>query len=122
MRIQRLSEDTIWWLMQKNVGADGSKNVYTLFATLTRGISASTPDAAAIRGDNRLQEREALMFSTADEKPQTFLASLKKGGAMDVMVDLPEEMRSGWEVVVAEQRPRAGGVWYVKQATPHLNI
>ncbi|KAJ7441775.1 hypothetical protein B0H11DRAFT_2251834 [Mycena galericulata] len=71
-----------------------AKNVHTLFATLTRGIPPSTPDAAAIGGANRFQEREALMFSTADEKPQTFLASLKKGGAQDrvkVIVDLPEE-------------------------------
>ncbi|KAJ6487732.1 hypothetical protein C8R45DRAFT_255150 [Mycena sanguinolenta] len=71
-----------------------AKNVYALFATLTRGIPSSTPDAAAIAGANKLQEREALMFSTADEKPQTFLASLKKGGAQDkvrVIVDLPDE-------------------------------
>ncbi|KAJ7196554.1 hypothetical protein GGX14DRAFT_473423 [Mycena pura] len=71
-----------------------AKNVHALFATLTRGISPSTPDAAAISGANKLQEKEALMFSTADEKPQTFLASLKKGGAQDkikVIVDLPEE-------------------------------
>ncbi|KAJ7032008.1 hypothetical protein C8F04DRAFT_670996 [Mycena alexandri] len=71
-----------------------SHNVHTLFATLTRSIPPSTPDAAAIGGANKLQEREALMFSTADEKPQTFLASLKKGGTQDkikVIVDLPEE-------------------------------
>ncbi|KAJ7118682.1 hypothetical protein C8R43DRAFT_1035902 [Mycena crocata] len=71
-----------------------AKNVYTLLATLTRNIPPSTPDAAAIAGANKLQEREALMFTTADEKPQTFLASLKKGGAQDkvkVIVDLPEE-------------------------------
>ncbi|KAF8162457.1 hypothetical protein K438DRAFT_1985106 [Mycena galopus ATCC 62051] len=71
-----------------------AKNVYVLFATLTRGIPSSTPDAAAIAGANKLQEREALIFTTADEKPQTFLASLKTGGAQDkvkVIVDLPEE-------------------------------
>ncbi|KAJ7185784.1 hypothetical protein C8R46DRAFT_937409 [Mycena filopes] len=71
-----------------------AKSVHTLFATLTRSIPPSTPDSAAIGGANKLQEREALMFSTADEKPQTFLASLKKGGAQDnvkVVVDLPEE-------------------------------
>ncbi|KAF7360179.1 RRM domain-containing protein [Mycena venus] len=71
-----------------------AKNVYALFSTLTRSILPSTPDAAAISGANKLQEREALIFSTADEKPQTFLASLKKGGTQDkvnVIVDLPEE-------------------------------
>ncbi|KAJ7468081.1 hypothetical protein FB451DRAFT_1401336 [Mycena latifolia] len=71
-----------------------ARNVHTLFSTLTRGIPPSSPDHAAIAGANKLQEREALMFSTADEKPQTFLASLKKGGAQDkikVIVDLPEE-------------------------------
>ncbi|KAK7044859.1 RRM domain-containing protein [Favolaschia claudopus] len=70
-----------------------AKNVYALFATLTRNIPSTTPDAAGIAGANRFQEREALMFSTADEKPQTFLASLKKSGTMDnkVIVNLPEE-------------------------------
>ncbi|KAJ6614617.1 hypothetical protein B0H10DRAFT_2165084 [Mycena sp. CBHHK59/15] len=70
------------------------KSVYALFATLTRGIPPSTPDAAGIAGSNKLQEREALMFTTADEKPQTFLASLRKGGTQDktrVIVDIPEE-------------------------------
>lgn len=71
-----------------------ARNLYALLSTLTRGIAPSTPDAAAIAGANKLQEREALMFSTADEKPQTFLESLKQGGAQDktrVIVDLPEE-------------------------------
>ncbi|KAJ6478741.1 hypothetical protein C8R47DRAFT_983941 [Mycena vitilis] len=76
-----------------NISGDWiAKNVYTLFATLTRGIPPGTPDAAAIAGANKLQEREALIFSTADEKPQTFLASLKKGqDKVAVIVDLPEE-------------------------------
>ncbi|KAJ7060983.1 hypothetical protein C8F01DRAFT_1058277 [Mycena amicta] len=71
-----------------------AKNVYTIFATLTRPIPSTTPDHAAINGINKLQEREALLFSTADEKPQTFLASLQKTGAQEkakVLVDIPEE-------------------------------
>ncbi|KAF7319127.1 RRM domain-containing protein [Mycena chlorophos] len=71
-----------------------ARNVYTLFATLTRTISSTAPDHAAIHGLNRMQEREALLFSTADEKPQTFLASMQKNGVQEAakaLVDIPEE-------------------------------
>ncbi|VDB91478.1 unnamed protein product [Peniophora sp. CBMAI 1063] len=34
-----------------------------------------------------------------------------------IMVDLPEETRRGWEVVVAEQRSGAGGVWLADNVT-----
>ncbi|KAF7326044.1 RRM domain-containing protein [Mycena kentingensis (nom. inval.)] len=72
-----------------------ARNVHSLFMSLTRPIPPNAPDHAAISGINKLQEREALLFSTADEKPQTFLASLQKGAAQPdkpkVMLDIPEE-------------------------------
>ncbi|KAF7316109.1 RRM domain-containing protein [Mycena indigotica] len=73
-----------------------AKNIYTLLATLTRPIPLNAPDHAAIRGVNKIQEREALLFSTADEKPQTFLASMQKNGdeRTKVLVNIPEEYES----------------------------
>jgi hypothetical protein len=69
-------------------------NIYNLFWTLRPGASPITLDAAGIRNINREQEREALMFSTAEDKPQTFLASLRStqsSGRAPLRVDLPEE-------------------------------
>jgi hypothetical protein len=71
-----------------------AKSVYTLFNTLRRGISPTTPDAAGIHNSNKVQEREALLVRTAEDKPQTFLASLRRGGSQGketVLVDMPEE-------------------------------
>ncbi|TFK72480.1 hypothetical protein BDN72DRAFT_957330 [Pluteus cervinus] len=55
-----------------------ARSVYTLFSSLRKGISPSTADAAGIHHVNQLQEREAMMFTTAEEKPQTFLAMLRR--------------------------------------------
>lgn len=75
-----------------------ARNVYTLFSTLKRGIPPGTPDEAGIHNANKLQEREALILTTAEEKPQTFLASIRRsesqgnsGGGDSVAVSLPEE-------------------------------
>ncbi|EAU89667.2 hypothetical protein CC1G_02556 [Coprinopsis cinerea okayama7 len=55
-----------------------SKSVYDLFFSLTKGSSVFTVDAAGIHNINKTQEREALIVNTAEEKPQTFLASLRR--------------------------------------------
>lgn len=71
-----------------------AKSVYNLFATLRRGIPPSAPDAAGIHNSNKRQEREALLVSTAEEKPQTFLESLSRREAQQgphITIDLPEE-------------------------------
>lgn len=71
-----------------------AKSVYSLFSALRRGIQPTTADAAGIHDTNKVQEREALIVTTAEEKPQTFLASLRTGntrGKGEVMIDLPEE-------------------------------
>jgi hypothetical protein len=71
-----------------------AKCTYTLFNTLRRGISSTTPDAAGIHNSNKVQEREALIVRTAEDKPQTFLASLRRSGSQGkdtVLVDMPEE-------------------------------
>jgi hypothetical protein len=71
-----------------------ARSVYTLFNTLRRGISPTTPDAAGIHDSNKIQEREALIMRTAEDKPQTFLASLRREGSQGkdkVLLDLPDE-------------------------------
>ncbi|KAG5636833.1 hypothetical protein H0H81_006660 [Sphagnurus paluster] len=77
---------------------DLAKSIYNLFLTLQKGILPSTPDAAAIHNANKPQEREALIVSTAEEKPQTFLSLLRRGpdaqGQEHIRIDLPEEYES----------------------------
>ncbi|KAF8652353.1 hypothetical protein AX16_004383 [Volvariella volvacea WC 439] len=71
-----------------------ARSVYQLFNSLRNGYLPHTPDAAGIHNINKLQEREALIMTTADEKPQTFLASIRRSdsqGQGAVRVDLPEE-------------------------------
>ncbi|KAF8636927.1 hypothetical protein AX17_003178 [Amanita inopinata Kibby_2008] len=73
------------------------KSVFDLFASLRQGISPTTPDAAGIHDVNKMQEREALLVNTAEEKPQTFLASVKhesveSGG--QIAFAIPEEYRT----------------------------
>ncbi|THG96127.1 hypothetical protein EW026_g5650 [Hermanssonia centrifuga] len=63
--------------------------IYALFSTLKGGVSASTPDAAGIHDLNKAQEQEALMVTLAEEVPQTFLASLKRGNQDKHEVSIP---------------------------------
>ncbi|KIK93408.1 hypothetical protein PAXRUDRAFT_145141 [Paxillus rubicundulus Ve08.2h10] len=78
--------DSVWMM----------KHVLQLLSSLRYENLASTPDASGIRHSNKLQEKEALMVTTAEEKPQTFLASIRrKTSEMDerssLVTDLPEE-------------------------------
>ncbi len=71
-----------------------AKSVYALFSSLRKPISPATQDAAGIHNSNKLQEREALLVLTAEEKPQTFLASLRPSGGQGktpITIDIPEE-------------------------------
>ncbi|KAF5344076.1 hypothetical protein D9758_008878 [Tetrapyrgos nigripes] len=80
-------------LFLPNIDAEWiARNAYSLFASL-RGVSPTGSDSAGIHDANKVQEREALMLITADEKPQTFLASLHRGGPAKARVDviLPQE-------------------------------
>jgi hypothetical protein len=53
--------------MLPDVDADWlAKGLYNLFSALRRGVLPSTPDAAGIHDSNKLQEREALIVSTAE--------------------------------------------------------
>lgn len=74
------------------------KSIYNLFFALRRGVLLSTPDAAGIHDANRVQEREALIMNTAEEKPQTFLTLLRRnqaiGESQHLVLDLPEEYKT----------------------------
>ena len=72
-----------------------ARNIYSLFSALRRGVLPSTPDPAGIHDANKPQEREALIASTAEEKPQTFLELIRRPQGQDrITVDLPEEYES----------------------------
>ncbi|KAG2341629.1 hypothetical protein BDR05DRAFT_935988 [Suillus weaverae] len=70
------------------------KSVFRMLSSLSRNNPMAGPDASGIRNMNRLQEKEALMVTTADEKPQTFMAAIRRVGSQDsqqLIISLPEE-------------------------------
>ena len=73
-----------------------AKQIFLLLSTLKDDAPIHAPDAAGIHGSNKAQEREALMLRTADEKPQAFLALLRKnsGQGEDVGVAVPDQYDS----------------------------
>ncbi|TDL25147.1 hypothetical protein BD410DRAFT_784972 [Rickenella mellea] len=67
-------------LKQQNIDAEWvAKNIYCLMSTL-RESQTSAPDAAGIHGVNKAQEQETMLAITAEQRPQAFLASLRKDG------------------------------------------
>ncbi|TRM62239.1 hypothetical protein BD626DRAFT_548631 [Schizophyllum amplum] len=69
-------------------------NIFKFFWTLHQVIPpARSTDAAGIHDQNKEQEREALLVSTAEEKPQAFLASLRNENQV-TKVDIPEEFEA----------------------------
>lgn len=70
------------------------KSVFRMLSSLNRDNPMAGPDASGIRNMNRLQEKEALMVTTADENPQTFMAAIRRVGSQDsqqLIISLPEE-------------------------------
>ncbi|TFY79915.1 hypothetical protein EWM64_g4095 [Hericium alpestre] len=75
-----------------------AKHVFILFSTLKDDGSLDAPDAAGIHDANKLQEREALLVSTAEAKPQAFLLMMRRNragsaGARDLVI--PDQYASG---------------------------
>ncbi|EPQ52074.1 hypothetical protein GLOTRDRAFT_80224 [Gloeophyllum trabeum ATCC 11539] len=71
-----------------------AKGIYSLFATLKSGVLPTDPESIGLHKVSRKQEREALIVNTAEEKPQTFLASLRRAAGPTgeaITIDLPEE-------------------------------
>ena len=78
-------------------GAWFSKGVFDLFSSLKKGVSASVVDIAGIHNVNKAEEREALIIHTADEKPQTFLAAMRRVESqtgIQMSFQLPDEYES----------------------------
>ena len=74
-----------------------AKQIFLLLSTLKDDAPIHAPDAAGIHGSNKAQERETLMLRTADEKPQAFLALLRKNSGSqgeDVGVAVPDQYDS----------------------------
>ncbi|KAG2143033.1 hypothetical protein DEU56DRAFT_884580 [Suillus clintonianus] len=68
-----------------------AKSVFRMLSSLNRNNPMAGPDASGIRNVNRLQEKESLMITTADE---TFIAAIRRVGSQDsqqLMISLPEE-------------------------------
>ncbi|KAG1802270.1 uncharacterized protein HD556DRAFT_1263825 [Suillus plorans] len=71
-----------------------AKSVFRMLSSLNRNNPTASPDASGIRNMNRLQEKEALMVTTADEKPQAFMAAIRRVGSQEsqqLIINLPEE-------------------------------
>ncbi|TFY56273.1 hypothetical protein EVJ58_g7743, partial [Rhodofomes roseus] len=70
-----------------------AKQVFALFSTLKNGTAPLAPDVAGIYDLTKLQEQENRMVAVAEEVPQTFLASLRRGGngKRQVTLVLPED-------------------------------
>jgi len=71
-----------------------SKGVFDLFASLRKGSTPSTADVAGIRNATKAEEREDLIIHTADEKPQTFLAAVRRTetkSGRQMLLHLPDE-------------------------------
>ncbi|KAH9171401.1 hypothetical protein EDB89DRAFT_2179290 [Lactarius sanguifluus] len=56
-----------------------AKQIFLLLSTLKDHSPVHAADAAGIHGSNKTEEQEALMVRTAEEKPQAFLALLRRG-------------------------------------------
>lgn len=67
------------------------EQVYNLFSTLKSHLDPNLLDMAGIRDANKLQEYEALMITTAEETPQTFLASLRNNGPKGAAANAPTQ-------------------------------
>ncbi|EIW78652.1 hypothetical protein CONPUDRAFT_108623 [Coniophora puteana RWD-64-598 SS2] len=77
-----------------------TKHIFTLLSSLREDITR-VPDIVGIRDVNKTQEREALLVATAEDKPQTFFAAIRREKSSEgptqgqarnkIIVDLPEE-------------------------------
>ena len=71
-----------------------AKHAFLLLSTLKDQSPAHAADAAGIHGTNKVQEQEALMVRTAEERPQAFLSLLRRGSGSqgeNVGIIVPEE-------------------------------
>jgi hypothetical protein len=68
-----------------------------------------------------LQDERQVVFASPDTSSRVGIKRVAIVGAgtagvstlKTLLVDIPENLRRGWEVVVFEQRADVGGIWYV---------
>ena len=71
-----------------------AKQAFLLLSTLKDQSPIHAADAAGIHGTNKMQEQEALMVRTAEERPQAFLTLLRRGSGSqgeNVGIIVPDE-------------------------------
>lgn len=67
--------------------------VYELFYSLRNGVTPTSLDPAGIHDVNQSQEKEAVIFHAAEDKPQTFLTAIRRGEAQtngQIFFDIPD--------------------------------
>ena len=89
-------------------------------------LCRAAPNARSVQADSDSIRSQAY-FRTAPLRESKRILIVGAGTAgiaalKALMVDLPEETRLGWDVVVAEQRSRAAGVWYVRFIQDHAYV
>jgi hypothetical protein len=75
-----------------------AKQIFWLLSTLNDDAPVHAPDTAGIHGSNKTQEQESLMLRTAEEKPQAFLAILRRSSGSqgeDVGFPVPDQYDGG---------------------------
>lgn len=75
-----------------------AKQIFLLISTLKDDTPVYAADAAGIHGSNKIQEREALMIRTAEEKPQAILTLLRRNSGTqgeDVGFAVPDQYDGG---------------------------
>ncbi|KAI0066892.1 hypothetical protein BV25DRAFT_1820006 [Artomyces pyxidatus] len=66
-----------------------AEQIFALFSTLKSSAPLHAPDVAGIHDSNKKQEQEALLVTTAEDKPQAFLSLLRRGnGPSGNLVDI----------------------------------
>ncbi|KZV69811.1 FAD/NAD-P-binding domain-containing protein [Peniophora sp. CONT] len=83
-------------------------------------LSRAAPNAGFIQSDPDFGSQTPFLTTSPHDGKRILIVGAGTAGIAALkalMVDLPEETRQGWEVVVAEQRSRAGGVWLADNVT-----
>ncbi len=75
-----------------------AKQIFLLLSTLKDHSPVHAADAAGIHGTNKMQEQEALIVRTAEERPQAFLTLLRRGSGSqgeNAGVIVPDQYEGG---------------------------
>lgn len=86
-----------------------------LFYLASLATTLATP---VTEGRYQLGESAQSPLLSSENGPTKSIAIVGAGSAglaaLKALLDLPEETRQGWEIILFEQRRGVGGVWYVQ--------